>query len=132
MLYIIAIFCIILTILLGVVYEKWSILKEKYDIINKELSYYKQTNSSLNKEVDELERVLDNRKMLYDEELKNFKKILDLYGTKQLDIIPYVYSCNMTNIGRPYGETEDVIAEEESYTIPSINIRFCKILKNNK
>lgn len=82
MLYIIAIFCIILTVLLGVVYEKWSILKEKYDIINKELSYYKQTNSSLNKEVDELERVLDNRKMLYDEELKNFKKILDLYGTK--------------------------------------------------
>ena len=131
MLYIFIILCIVLTILLSILYEKWSDLENRYDIVNKELSYYKQDNNNLNKEINELERVLDNRKMQYDEDLENFKKILKLYGTKQLDIIPYYYNCQIENIGRPYGEDKDVVVESEDYTIPQIKIHFVKINKED-
>lgn len=91
---------------------------------NKEISKLQEENKELNTDKNILQNKLDNayyelnkRTLEYQDELINFKKVIQAYGKQQIDCIPYV---------KQVSKQEDKFFEEirEDYIIPEIRISF--------
>ena len=91
---------------------------------NKEISKLQEENKELNTDKNILQHKLDDayyelnkRTLEYQDELINFKKVLQAYGKQQIDYIPYIKTVS---------KQKDKLFEEirEDYIIPEIHISF--------
>lgn len=91
---------------------------------NKEINKLQEENKELNTDKNILQNKLDDayyelnkRTLEYQDELINFKKVIQAYGKQQIDCIPYV---------KQVSKQEDKLFEEirEDYIIPEIHISF--------
>lgn len=91
---------------------------------NKEINKLQKENEELNTDKNILQNKLDDayyelnkRTLEYQDELINFKKVLQAYGKQQIDYIPYIKTVS---------KQKDKLFEEirEDYIIPEIHISF--------
>ena len=91
---------------------------------NEEISKLQKENEELNTDKNILQHKLDDayyelnkRTLVYQDELINFKKVLQAYGKQQIDYIPYIKTVS---------KQKDKLFEEirEDYIIPEIHISF--------
>ena len=91
---------------------------------NEEMSKLQKENEELNTDKNILQHKLDDayyelnkRTLEYQDELINFKKVLQAYGKQQIDYIPYIKTVS---------KQKDKLFEEirEDYIIPEIHISF--------
>ena len=91
---------------------------------NEEINKLQKENEELNTDKNILQHKLDDayyelnkRTLEYQDELINFKKVLQAYGKQQIDYIPYIKTVS---------KQKDKLFEEirEDYIIPEIHISF--------
>ena len=91
---------------------------------NEEINKLQKENEELNTDKNILQHKLDDayyelnkRTLEYQDELINFKKVLQAYGEQQIDYIPYIKTVS---------KQKDKLFEEirEDYIIPEIHISF--------